>query len=167
MICQLHLKNFEIYGNTYAYRQLFKDCRLQWNPTKKCWYGEDFAKIATVQRWLKNCGAESLRVVSPTVFKPKKKIEKPVVKEISVKPTYEKRKIAAIQGMSDMCIPIDVQKSIVGKMYTNWEQCRCRGNSQCLLCKYACCELAIGRFCVCTQATSCVKHGYKCNGTHD
>ncbi|CAH6420889.1 Hypothetical protein UVM_LOCUS276 [uncultured virus] len=46
--------------------------------------------------------------------------------------------------------------------------CTCRNDSTCALCRAACCERAVRRFCVCILCVSCQTHGpMQCHGSHD
>ena len=53
--------------------------------------------------------------------------------------------------------------------YWKHEQGIC--SSECLraeqLARFACCEKAVQRGCVCLYSTDCPDHGQRCNGTHD
>ena len=62
--------------------------------------------------------------------------------------------------------PREILEPMIKEGMINLQFCTCENGWTCLVCKYACCEKAIGMFCMCTQATRCHKHGFRCNGSH-
>lgn len=70
-------------------------------------------------------------------------------------------------------IPCEIKQNIIERSLLwdsntiNLSFCYCNNDFVCKICKYACCELALGAFCMCTQSTVCIKHGFICNGSHD
>ena len=86
-------------------------------------------------------------------------------KQYKTKTETERRRVAALKGLAG--IPEDLCQSIVNRALPKFYGCGCSGDHTCINCSYACCEKAIGVHCVCSWATSCVKHGRRCNGSHD
>lgn len=159
MILNISLSGFRISGNTFAHRQFFKDRKLRWDPKAKCWYGKNFEVIPYL-KW-------SLRgelIVSVPTFKPSAK-HSIHSKQYKTKADTDQRRVAALKGLEGL--PEDLCQSIIGCALPKLYGCSCSGTKTCINCSYACCEKAVGVFCVCLWATECVKHGRRCNGSHD
>jgi hypothetical protein len=163
MILNLSLVGYEIHGDTFKCKDLFKTHRLRWNPQKRCWEGKDFGVIAIIRRGLKQY-RESLHVVT-SEYKPKPK-PKPDLKKYRTRNYSNKCKVYALNGLSSLGLDGNVCELIFRSAFPKGS-CRCTDKFTCSLCYYACCEKARGVFCVCMQATECPTHGIRCNGSHD
>jgi hypothetical protein len=170
MILNLSLSGYEIHGNTFKCKDLFKAHKLRWNPTKRCWEGEDFSAISKVRFGLKQY-REKLHVVTSEY-----KVN-PICKEIQIEDTKKYRtgkysnkcKVSTLKGLSNLGLDGNVCELIFKTAFPKGygTSCRCADKYTCSLCYYACCEKARGVFCVCKQATQCPTHGRRCNGSHD
>ena len=163
MILQLSLSGYEIYGNTFKCKAVFKENRLRWNPQKKCWYGTDFQKIYLIKEQVKKYN-EYITVHTKT-FRPAPKKITPPNKQYLTKKTNQKAKITALSIMNN--IEPELRRKIIETAFPKIYECKCSGERTCSLCYYACCEKAQEVFCVCLCATQCPRHGRRCNGSHD
>ena len=158
MILNLSLSGFRIYGDTFKHKDTFKSRGLRWDPKEKCWYGRNFEAIPFL-KWK----TRELHVIVP-VFKPKVLSVKHS-KQYKTKAETERRRVAALKGLER--IPEDLCQSIIGRALPKFYGCSCSETKTCINCSYACCERAVGVFCVCRWATECSRHGRRCNGSHD
>lgn len=160
MILNLSLSGFRIYGQTFKHKDTFKSVGLRWDPNDKCWYGKNFEAIPFL-KWK----TRELTVITPS-FKPKVLSAKPPPsKQYKTRDETMRRRVAALKGLDG--IPKDLCQSIVNCALPKFYGCNCSGTTTCVNCSYACCEKAVGVFCVCSWASECVKHGRRCNGSHD
>ncbi|MDB4588349.1 hypothetical protein N9095_00055 [bacterium] len=157
MILNLSLSGFRIYGETFKHKDTFKSFRLRWDPKEKCWYGNNFEVIPQMRKQIRG-----ITIVTPS-FKPKPK--PPPSKQYKTKAETVRRRVAALKGLEG--IPEDLCQIIVGRALPKFYGCYCSGTRTCINCNYACCEKAVGVFCVCRWATQCSRHGRRCNGSHD
>ena len=161
MILNLSLSGFRIYGDTFPHKTIFKNACLRWDPNDNCWYGRNFEAIPFL-KWK----TREITVIIPS-FKPKVLSAKHSIhsKQYKTRTETERRRVAALKGLEG--IPEDLCQSIVNRALPKFYGCGCSGEHTCINCSYACCEKAIGVHCVCSWASSCVKHGRRCNGSHD
>ena len=166
MILNLSLTGYEIHGQTFKCKDIFKTHKMRWNPTKRCWEGTNFDAIAQMRKDLIKY-RESLHVITAT-YKAKPK-PKPDLTKYRTKRYTDQKKISTLKVLDkagldgNMCEIIFKTAFPKGYGYS----CRCTDTFTCSLCYYACCEKAVGVFCVCSQATECPRHGRRCNGSHD
>ena len=153
MILNLSLSGFRIYGQTFKHKDTLKSFRLRWDPNERCWYGRNFEAIPQIRDQIRG-----LTIVTPS-FKPK------VSKQYKTKVDTNRRMVAALKGLEGL--PEDLCQGIIARALPKLYGCRCSGAKTCPNCHYACCEKAVGVFCVCLWATDCIKHGRRCNGSHD
>lgn len=170
MILNLSLTGYEVHGNTFKCKDLFKSHRLRWNPTKRCWEGKDFGAIVHIRRGLKQY-REKLHVVT-SEYKANpicKKIQVEDAKKYRTGKYSNKCKVSALKGLSNLGLDGNVCELIFKTAFPKGYgySCNCTEERTCSLCYYACCEKARGVFCVCLQATQCPDHGRRCNGSHD
>lgn len=80
------------------------------------------------------------------------------------KEKYMMATVGSMRGLNE-----DVMKKITKEAFDlkGITFCKCNENNTCNLCRVACCEDAVGVYCMCIQRTKCVKHGDLCNGSHD
>ncbi|MDB4588352.1 hypothetical protein N9095_00070 [bacterium] len=162
MLLKLSLSGFRIYGNTFPHKDIFKSQRLRWDPQDKCWYGKNFEAVPLLKRYIPSI------VINTPFFKPK--VPGPdshttQSKQYKTKVETERRRVAALKGLEG--IPEDLCQSIVSRALPKFYGCTCSGTRTCANCHYACCDKAVGVFCVCSWATECSRHGRRCNGSHD
>ena len=163
MILTLSLSDFRISGNTFPHRQFFKERKLRWDPKEKCWYGKNFEVIPYLKWSLRG----EITVDVPT-FKPKglsSNCSAIGPSKYKTKAETDRRRVAALKGLEG--IPEDLCQSIIGRALPKFYGCSCSDTKTCINCSYACCEKAVGVFCVCRWATECSRHGRRCNGSHD
>ena len=162
MILNLSLSGFRIYGQTFKHKDTFKSFRLRWDPKEKCWYGNNFEAVPALKQQLRSELTVKVPFFKPKVLSAKHSIHS---KQYKTKAETERRRVAALKGLEG--IPEDLCQSIVNRALPKFYGCSCSGTRTCSNCYYACCEKAVGVFCVCLWATECVKHGRRCNGSHD
>ena len=153
---------YVIRGNTFKYRQLFKQHKLLWNATSRCWEGHDFDSIKIIKAVLK-------KYDEPLYIKSLKQVTlpQPENKKYKTRVYTSRRKIAALKGLNSAGFDANICTKIASLAFPRINLCKCTSNWTCNICHYACCEKAYGAFCVCLQSTVCPDHGKRCNGSHD
>lgn len=88
-------------------------------------------------------------------------------KRFFTKKAKEKYMFAVMGSIKEL--PEDIIKNITKEAFDlkGITFCKCNEINTCYLCRVACCEDAVGVYCMCMQRTKCIKHGDMCYGSHD
>ena len=163
-----------IKGFTDPYRRDIRRLGFKWNMKHRDWYffspNKDVMrrKYADASMLVNKCTMSIMR--SHEHAKQRREQERNAMNKTVSRQQYAMNALLCMRSINAN-IPSDISRQIL-ETAMKWEIggamfCTCKPEYLCPVCRYACCEKAIGVMCMCLQATTCPDHGFRCNGSHD